>query len=653
MLPNSKQVETNEEDTTGLTSLDRRTCLRLAGTGVASLALGGIGIGALRDAVQPATATSTGGSVIDDFEDQDLAGWSGSTDEYSFAGSTTVPVPHGSWVLQADPGTFSSVISSTSGLPAYPSKGDRFRAYFRTPDATASISMFQGFGYVDLDNTYKAKLRWGADKLELISTTGGVGTIIASTSVAWASNQWYALTVTWDDGTLGGADNDITIDVDEYDPATDGYTHLTEIGANDATHATNTGVFLSAYTPDGITQYVDHFHLLDEPQTKAVVIDDFEDQDLSEYTGDTGAFSFTTTASQGMYALDSGQSGTGQEIVSTSGLPAYPTRGDIFQFDVRPVDSTEVCSVFFFLEDSNNKYWLRMEPADDELRLRNIVSGSSSTLDSNFDISYSIDDWNTIEVDTSDTTNNTITATVYDAGGTEQGSVTADNSDHDGTGIEIGHNGTASTARSLWDNFSIQGAAGGTTVLETFEDGGISEYTGDTSAFTVQTSTVLKGSYSLAGTSPDGRISTSSIPTPRGFEYRCRVLADTGSGAKSGLIVGDQDTATPHTDAYLLLSNSVDNRLELIRRDASSDVMLDSVDVTIDEGTEYELSIELLTHAIRGVLYDATGTELAATTALPDTTYSGGYLGFYTGAGQPAYFDYVTKRVPQWYNCER
>jgi len=60
------------------------------------------------------------------------------------------------------------------------------------------------------------------------------------------------------------------------------------------------------------------------------VVDDFEDGDLSEYSGDTGAFGFTS-GFEGARALQSPSGGTPPttgRIESTQGLPAYPTTGD-------------------------------------------------------------------------------------------------------------------------------------------------------------------------------------------------------------------------------------------------------------------------------------------------------------------------------------
>lgn len=63
----------------------------------------------------------------------------------------------------------------------------------------------------------------------------------------------------------------------------------------------------------------------------------------------------------------------------------------------------------------------------------------------------------------------------------------------------------------------------------------------------------------------------------------------------------------------------------------------------MSEGTEYRGVVELRSDTVKGILYDADGNQLAATDQVTDTTHSGGHYGFYTGAGQPAYYDYVTK----------
>jgi len=60
------------------------------------------------------------------------------------------------------------------------------------------------------------------------------------------------------------------------------------------------------------------------------IIDDFEDADLSEYTGETNDWNFTTAAYEGTYALRTTVNNS--ELNSVSGLPYYPTRGDKVEY---------------------------------------------------------------------------------------------------------------------------------------------------------------------------------------------------------------------------------------------------------------------------------------------------------------------------------
>lgn len=64
-------------------------------------------------------------------------------------------------------------------------------------------------------------------------------------------------------------------------------------------------------------------------------IDSFEDSDLSEYSGDTGDYSITTTfATDGSNGLEqTGTSGSWKTIESHSGLDNYPSKGDEFHWD--------------------------------------------------------------------------------------------------------------------------------------------------------------------------------------------------------------------------------------------------------------------------------------------------------------------------------
>ncbi len=186
-----------------------------------------------------------------------------------------------------------------------------------------------------------------------------------------------------------------------------------------------------------------------------------------------------------------------------------------------------------------------------------------------------------------------------------------------------------------------QPAAAVDTVLDDFEDGDLSEYSGHTSRYTVQGTTTLEGAQTLEATQTYGKIAHESATTPRGYEYRCRIMAGSGSAGNPGLLVSAQSPSNPWADCYYAAADADTDTLYLGRRAGGSGTTLASASVTINEGTEYRLAIDLDTDTLTAVLYDSSNTELAATTEVTDTTHTGGTVGFYGGGGTPAYFDYV------------
>jgi len=75
------------------------------------------------------------------------------------------------------------------------------------------------------------------------------------------------------------------------------------------------------------------------PSSGPTTIDGFEDGDISEYSGDTGVFQFTSNSFEGAQALEAPDiapdgPATGR-ISSTSGLLSYPTTGDKVTLRIR------------------------------------------------------------------------------------------------------------------------------------------------------------------------------------------------------------------------------------------------------------------------------------------------------------------------------
>lgn len=191
--------------------------------------------------------------------------------------------------------------------------------------------------------------------------------------------------------------------------------------------------------------------------TLVAFVDDFEDQDLTEYSGDTGSFSFTSDTSkvtEGTYALNDTGS-TSHLITSSSGLDNYPSRGDKWRADVYIGNGgNERLQLIFHRQDSNNYYWAFLEADDGTLKLRKTESGSSSDLASTT-FSYSGSTIYQVEVDTTDTAGHDIVLTLYDEGGSQLTSITGNDSTLDSGGIGYNHNASATPAESALDNWRI------------------------------------------------------------------------------------------------------------------------------------------------------------------------------------------------------
>jgi hypothetical protein len=184
---------------------------------------------------------TTGTTGIDGFEDQDLSEYRNTT--VDMAGfSTTAFEGTYSHDPSAEAGPLSIYSLPGDGLANYPSKGTGFDIYIY-PTAADAGRWAVLFGAADENNHYRA---WtnnvgSSGGLFIQKVDGGSVTDLATDfSVSYTAGQWFRIRVVWDDGTLGGSDNDLTATL--FD-TTDG-SQVAEISANDATFATNDGVGL-------------------------------------------------------------------------------------------------------------------------------------------------------------------------------------------------------------------------------------------------------------------------------------------------------------------------------------------------------------------------------------------------------------------------
>ncbi len=157
------------------------------------------------------------------------------------------------------------------------------------------------------------------------------------------------------------------------------------------------------------------------------IIDDFEDQDLSEYTALTGSLSDwgfdNSTVINGNYSLTITESTkVDRAIVSTSGLDNYPSAGDIISIWMHPSadgGNNPAANFYFGYQDANNYYMLTHQNTDSNdgiFRLAKADAGDFVTLHS--ETYNASNQWYRYEIDWG--SSGTIDVTLYDSDGTTQ-----------------------------------------------------------------------------------------------------------------------------------------------------------------------------------------------------------------------------------------
>ncbi len=134
------------------------------------------------------------------------------------------------------------------------------------------------------------------------------------------------------------------------------------------------------------------------------LVDSYEDQNLSEYGGDTSPWSFVTSpgVTDGSYALQNDDVGV---IQSTSGLNAYPSQGDTVRHDHHITESGAALGFLLFTQDETstpNGYMIRPSDASDAFQIYRVDDGSFTLLDEDTSVTFSQGDQ--LEIDVTPTT---------------------------------------------------------------------------------------------------------------------------------------------------------------------------------------------------------------------------------------------------------
>jgi len=178
------------------------------------------------------------------------------------------------------------------------------------------------------------------------------------------------------------------------------------------------------------------------------IVDNFEDNDIAEYTGDTGSFTTQTgTVFNGSYALEgTTSSGDALGIHSTSGLDTYPAQGNTFRVNIYHTTSGDLNGVLYGHQGGDQDYYLlRPHDGTQEFQLYSNVSGTGFTKLASAAVDPPLNEW--MEMEVAWGTDDTHDCKLFDAAGNQIASLSA----------------TDGTFTSGGIGFEVNNSEGGTT----------------------------------------------------------------------------------------------------------------------------------------------------------------------------------------------
>lgn len=303
--------------------------------------------------------TVTSAAVIDDFEDSNITEYNGDTGSASTDNRSNIPTEHGDFALKI---TGTATIQAPAGnLNNDASPGNTFKTQHYVTSGSISRHLF---GVQDASNHYFVEADSVNGDVRLAKVDGGTtSTITEDTSASVPTDEWSQFEIEWKSSG--------TIEVDYFDSA--GNT-VSSISGSDSTFTS--GGHGWSEQGSSVTSYFDYARTVNPGyQTRKNVIDSFEDDDLSEYTGNTGNVTIqTSTVENGKRAAEIPAGGN--QIFSTSGLQNYPSQSDFFEYYQYLADGAKA-SFYFGVQDSSNYYEIVLDSANDNLTF-NVISGGSN-----------------------------------------------------------------------------------------------------------------------------------------------------------------------------------------------------------------------------------------------------------------------------------
>ena len=187
-------------------------------------------------------------------------------------------------------------------------------------------------------------------------------------------------------------------------------------------------------------------------------------------------------------------------------------------------------------------------------------------------------------------------------------------------------------------------------VVEDFESGSLAAYSGQTTLFTIGTSTVYGGANALVAANPNGRTNTGGITradvtVSQGEIIRFMQYIDATSGSSDEICTKFAvSSSSPNQNYAVCLELFGTDRLSIVRdvTDSSgSGVVLASSTLTFTTGW-YEVFVDWRTNGLITASLYAPDGSLATSTSVTDTTYTSGGIGFSFWFNHGAWDSFVT-----------
>lgn len=378
------------------------------------------------------------------------------------------------------------------------------------------------------------------------------------------------------------------------------------------------------------------------PDIGKSAIESFEDGDLSEYnfaTGKSGATVVSSPAYDGSKVLELANTHT--QMNSTSGLDDYPKNGDIFSVWVRATNNAASVNFTYGVQNDHNRYFIRVNFSGGNISLHRYEGGTDTVLASDSAVSPSYDTWYEIKIEWCECAHS---ISLRDTQGNRVSHISA--TDTTWTDGGIGFDAFLSSGGTAYFDYvnRHENSTTKTHVVDTFEDGDLSEYTvvQNGGGASVVSSPTHAGSHALQMKGADTKlVSTGGLPhyphAGSTFTYRFR---PTGGADYINLAYGVQDA----NNKYLLRFNLTKGGLSLLRIENGTETQLtDKWNFSVTEDLWYEVEVDWSRNGTHEIALSHENKQNLTHCSSSDSTWNSGGIGVdaFLSNGGTVYFDSI------------